>query len=254
MSPWTSLTSPIDREEEMDAVELSPERYGQVLADLARVNAVTMARRPTIDFVARASKAKARRQQQALGDAAIETARFGTLPVTLRILDVGFGDGDMLRSLARWGARHGVALDLVGIDLNPKSAPAAMARPSALPIDYRTGDYTDLAGECWDVIISSLVAHHMTAAQRLIFIDFMHREASEGWLINDLHRARLPFVGYPWLARLMMVDPIVRRDGQLSIARSFRSAEWRACLAEAGIAGARVRRWFPWRLCVEYLR
>jgi len=254
MNPFTSLTYAVDREEEMDAVELPPECYARVLADLARVNAVTMARRPTIDFVARAAKAKAQRQQQALGHAAIETTRFGALPVRLRILDVGFGDGDMLRSLARWGAKHDVALDLVGVDLNPKSAPAARERPSALPIDYRTGDYANLAGEGWDVIISSLVAHHMTPTQRLDFLRFMHGEASEGWLINDLHRARLPFVGYPWLARLMMVDPIVRRDGQLSIARSFRPAEWGALLAEAGISDARVRRWFPWRLCVEHLR
>lgn len=254
MSPWTDLTTAVDREEEMDAVELSPDRYARVLADLARVNAVTLARRPTIDFVARAARAKATRQQQALWEAAVETARFGALPVQLRILDVGFGDGDMLRALARWGARHDVVLDLVGVDLNPKSAPAARAHESAMPIDYRTGDYADLAGEGWDVIISSLVAHHMTSSQRLDFIAFMQREASEGWLVNDLHRARLPFIGYPWLARLMLVDPIVRRDGQLSIARSFRPAEWSAILIEAGISDARVRRWFPWRLCVEQLR
>jgi hypothetical protein len=54
----------------------------------------------------------------------------------------------------------------------------------------------------------------------------------------------------------MMVHRIVREDGQLSIARSFRPAEWRAILADAGIPPASVRivRRFPFRLCVERVR
>ena len=45
MNPFTSLAGPIEREEEMDAAELSPARYAKVLADLSRVNALTLARR-----------------------------------------------------------------------------------------------------------------------------------------------------------------------------------------------------------------
>jgi hypothetical protein len=104
------------------------------------------------------------------------------------------------------------------------------------------------------VILSSLVTHHMSDAERIAFLRFMEAEASVGWMVSDLHRRRLPFVGFPALAALLGVDPIVRRDGQLSIARSFRPAEWRGMLATAGIEGAVVRRRFPWRLCVERAR
>lgn len=235
MNPFTSLSRAVEREEEMDAVELDPARYARVLADLARVNLVTMARRPTLSFIARCA-----------------AARPSSRP--LRILDVGFGDGDMLRTIARWGVAKGVTLDLVGIDLNPKSAAAADRQPTPLPIDWQTGDYAALAGQRWDIVISSLVAHHMTHEQRIDFIRFMESEARVGWLVNDLARARLPFIGYPVLASLMRVDPIVRRDGQLSIARSFRRREWQTLLAEAGVVDARVRGWFPWRLCIERLR
>src|SRR3546814_14108014 len=78
------------------------------------------------------------------------------------------------------------------------------------------------------IILSSLVSHHMTPAQRSEFLRFMESEAARGWLVNDLHRQRLPFAGYPLLASLALVDPIVRRDGQLSVGRSFRRAEWAA--------------------------
>ncbi len=123
-----------------------------------------------------------------------------------------------------------------------------------MPITYRTGDYADLAGEQWHAVISSLVAHHMSHEQLVAFLRFMEREAASGWLVNDLHRHRLAYMGFPLLARAMGWHRIVREDGMLSIARSFRPDEWRAILGEAGIEGAEIRRWFPFRLCVSRVR
>lgn len=237
MNPFASLRVPIAAEEEMDAAELAPARYARVLADLSRINALTLAVRPTLGFLDR-----------------VRARGIGDRP--WRILDVGFGSGDMLARIARWGDRRGVALDLVGVDLNPKSAPIAEARLGERA-RLVTGDYRDLAGQGWDIILSSLVTHHMSAAERTTFLRFMEAESARGWLINDLHRQRLPFAGYPLLATLALVDPIVRRDGQLSVGRSFRRAEWQAMLADAlpeSAAAARVFRSFPYRLCVERIR
>lgn len=131
-----------------------------------------------------------------------------------------------------------------------------MATPIGTAIDYRTGDYAGLAGEGFDVIVSSLVAHHMDDGELSAFLRFMEREARLGWLVNDLHRHRLAHIGFPWLARLMRWHRIVREDGTLSIARAFRPAEWADILAQAGIDrhAAKVVRRFPFRLCVERLR
>lgn len=221
----------------MDAADLSDARYARVIGDLARINALTLAARPTLAFFRRIARLR------------------GASDGPLRLLDVGFGHGDMLRRIARAAARMGVPVELTGVDLNRRSEAAARAATSAdLPIRYITGDYRDLAGEGWDMIVSSLVTHHMDDGERRDFLCFMEAEASAGWLVNDLHRQRLPFVGYPALATLTLVDPIVRRDGQLSIARSFRMSEWQAMLADAQISGASVRRWFPYRLCVERIK
>ena len=216
-------------DELMDADDLPAGVYADVVADLARVNAVTMAARPTLAFLARLTKPGQR----------------------YRLLDVGYGDGDMLRRIAQWGARRDVTFDLVGIDLNPRSEAAARAHsPPDLAIDWRTGDYADLAGEGWDFVISSLVAHHMTRPQLIAFLRFMAREARVGWLVNDLHRHGFAYHGWPLLAGLFGWHPIVRHDGRLSIARSYRPAEWLPLLDEAGVADARVFRAFPFRLCV----
>ena len=217
-------------EELMDADDLSAGTYADVVSDLARVNVVTMAARPTLAFLRR-------------------TCRVGG---RYRVLDVGYGDGDMLRRIARWGERRGIAFELVGIDLNPRSAAAARARtPDAMAIDWRTGDYADLAGEPWDIILSSLVAHHMIHDQLVAFLRFMQRHARVGWLVNDLHRHGFAYRGWPLLAALFRWHPIVRHDGHLSIARSYRPDEWPPILAEAGVTDARIHRVFPFRLCVE---
>lgn len=228
------LTRRALEEERMDAPDLDPAIYAAVLGDLAKANRITLARRPTLGFLGRALKGRS----------------------SFRLLDVGFGDGDMLRAIARWAARRGVEARLVGIDLNPNSAPAARQHtPAEMTIDWRTGDYADLAGEGFDCIVSSLVAHHMTHAQLIAFLRFMAAEARIGWLINDLHRHRLAELGFPVLASVMRWHEIVRHDGTLSIARSYRPHEWPPILAEAGIEprAAHVFRAFPFRLCVEQL-
>jgi 2-polyprenyl-3-methyl-5-hydroxy-6-metoxy-1,4-benzoquinol methylase len=221
-------------EEQMDAPDLDPAIYETVLHDLARVNRFTFTAWPTIAFL-----------NQAIGNA----KRF-------RLIDVGFGDGDVLRAVARWARKRGIAADLVGVDLNEKSVKAARdATPADMAIDYRAGDYADQAGP-WDFVVSSQVTHHMTDPQLLAFLRYMEAEARMGWLICDLHRLRFSYWGFPLLARLLMVHRIVREDGRLSIARSFRKGDWEVYLRQAGIAPEQVRivRRFASRLCVERIR
>jgi hypothetical protein len=90
----------------------------------------------------------------------------------------------------------------------------------------------------------------MSHDELVAFLRFMNTNARVGWFINDLHRHSFAYLGFPLLARLIGAHPIVRHDGQLSIARSYRPDEWPALLTEAGVAGAQVRRIFPFRLCV----
>lgn len=221
------------RDEQMDDPALDPAVYRSVLNDLARVNRWTFNARPTIAFLRRAFAGEKR----------------------LRLLDVGFGQGDTLRAVARWAERRGIKAALVGVDLNPNSrAVAEAATPPEMRIEYRTGDYRDVPG-AFDCVVSSLVAHHMTDEQLIEFVRFMETTAGRGWLVNDLHRHRLAQIGFRALCPLLGAHRIVREDGLLSIARSFRADEWRPILAAAGVTQeACVVRRFPFRLCVERLR
>lgn len=226
-------TQRVRDDEQMDDPSLDPKVYDEVLKGLGRVNGWTFAARPTLAFLARATEGRDR----------------------FSLLDVGSGEGGMLRAIARWAESRGLAAELTGVDLNPKSESVARAMtPAGMPIAYRTGDYRDLGR--FDVVVSSLVAHHMTDAQLRDFLRWMEGNATIGWFVNDLHRHGFAYFGFPLLAALLGVHRIVRQDGRLSIARSFRPADWRAILADAGIpdGAAKIRRYFPFRLCVERLR
>lgn len=225
----------------MDGADVSDAEFAACVTDLAVVNSFTFARPPTLAFVAAAlRKAQGR-------------------PLTL--LDVGFGAGDMLRAIHRLGERMGAPIRLIGIDLNPRSLPAARATtPPGMAIDYRIGDLYALE-EPLDLIVSSLVTHHMEDGEIVRFLRWMTERAGMGWFVNDLHRHPIAYHGFRLLAAVMRWHPFVRHDGPLSVARAFRRADWERLIDIAGLrgdglagdslAGDAALRWhFPFRYCV----
>ncbi len=208
----------------MDADDLAPDIYAALIADLARVNGITLARPPTLAWLARETRGQD----------------------SFSLVDVGFGHGDMLRAIAGWAKAQGKAARLVGVDLNPRSAPvAAAATDPAMGIDYRTGDAAALDFQP-DFIVSSLVAHHMADAELVGFMRWMEATAQRGWFINDLHRHWLAWAGFRALATLLRWHPIVRHDGALSVRRAFVRADWERLTKAAGVA-PEVRWHVPFR-------
>lgn len=223
-------------DELMDGDDVSQAEFAACMRDLATVNTLTLARRPTLAFVAAALRAAPDRE--------------------LTILDVGFGAGDMLRSVAQLCDRRGRAVRLVGIDLNPRSAPVARAAtPAGMVVQWVTGDaYEWSEHKRIDLIISSLVTHHMRDADVVRFLRWMEATARVGWLVNDLHRHPLAYHGFRALSAAMRWHPFVRHDGPLSVARAFTRADWQALLPQADVREAQIAWWLPFRYCVERRR
>ena len=210
------------------------------LRDLAKVNRWTMSYRPTLEFLGRVARRNGERE--------------------IRIVDVGCGYGDMLRAVWRWARRRGVPVRLTGIDLHAETAEIAREatraeRISDDAIEWKAGDVTRAESlQSPDVVISSLVAHHLPHAEIVLLLRWMESSARMGWFINDLHRQPGPVRVYRVLARAMRWHRFVQHDGPVSFRRAFRESDWDDLLGEAGISGARVVEAFPARLCVERLR
>jgi len=222
----------------MDGDNVAPADFAACMADLATVNTVTLARPPTLRFV-----------EQAL--ASLPEGRVPT------ILDVGFGAGDMLRAIRSALDRRGRDARLVGIDLNPRSEPAARAMTDRCArIEWVTGDaYTWSVDDPPDLIISSLVTHHMGDEEIVGFLQWMERTARLGWFVNDLHRHAVAWYGFTAMAAIARWHRFVRHDGPLSVARSFRRRDWEALLRKANVDDvARIHWRFPFRYCIERQR
>lgn len=220
----------------MDDAGLDDTEYARCLRDLAAVNRLTATHRPTLAWLGRA----------------VRTLPQGT---SVSILDVASGHGDLLRAIRRWADRRGITARLEGIDLNPRSArEAAAATDPAQEITWRTGDvfaYTPQPPP--DFIVSSQFAHHLDDAGVVRFLRWLDRHAARGWLIADLHRHAFAYHGFPLLARVAFWHRIVRLDGTVSIARSFRRADWVGYLESAGLT-ADIAWQIPFRWSVGRLK
>jgi 2-polyprenyl-3-methyl-5-hydroxy-6-metoxy-1,4-benzoquinol methylase len=219
--------------ERMDTDCTDYDDYARCLADLTRVNLVTLTHRPLLAWLAR------------------ETSGLRSFS----LLDVACGHGDLLRRVRRWSTRRGIDATLDGIDLNPWSLRAARAAtPQELAITWRNGDvFAFQPAQRYDFIVSSQFTHHLADADIVRFMGWMELHAARGWYIADLRRHWFPYYGFGLLALAAGWHRFVRYDGRVSIARSFVPAEWHRLTQTAGLdAGAvRISREIPFRLCVS---
>lgn len=215
----------------------SYEDFRACLRDLAQVNRMTLAYRPTLRWLERA---------------------VASAEGPVHIVDVGCGGGDMLRAIGAWAGRRGVAVRLTGIDLNPYAARAARElEVSGSGIEWITGDaFSYTPAVPIDVVVSSLFTHHLPDREIVAFLQWMERVAHRGWFINDLHRERLPYLGFQVLAAVMRWHRFVRHDGPVSFRRAFRHADWQHYLADAGLesSGVELETFRPARLCVSRVK
>ena len=227
-------------DELMDTEPVGFEEFRACLFDLARVNRLTLAYRPTLAFF----------------DRLLANAR--PLGRPIEVLDVGSGYGDMLREIDAWALRRGVAVSLTGVDLNPWSRRAAAeATPPNRKIHWVTADaFAYDPPDGIDVVVSSLFTHHLPDPLVAKFLGFMEANARLGWFINDLHRHPVPYHFFRHFAKLAGFHRFVQHDGPVSIARAFATSDWRRLVAEAGIDPAVVEiQWsFPFRLTVGRLK
>lgn len=175
-------------------------------------------------------------------------------PDPMHVVDVGCGGGGLLRKIAQWARRRGIAVQLTGIDLNPYAAQAAEEfTPKELGITWLTGDALVYRPEKpVDIVVSSLTAHHLEDEQIVTLLEWMEATARVGWFLNDLERSEQACRMFAWVAAVMKWHRFVQHDGPVSFRRAFRKEDWARLLRTAEIPRetVTVEHWSPGRLCV----
>jgi ubiquinone/menaquinone biosynthesis C-methylase UbiE len=159
-----------------------------------------------------------------------------------RLLDVGCGSGDVPVVLRR--ALRG-RLAAVGADiklLHLQAAPSELLRVVA---DARRLPF---AAGTFDVVTASLFLHHFEQSELPELLRSLYALARRALVVNDLRRARLPYVFGKAVFPLLFRSRVSVQDGLVSIRRAFREAELRAAFSAAGIPSVRIERNWPYRL------
>jgi ubiquinone/menaquinone biosynthesis C-methylase UbiE len=179
-------------------------------------------------------------------------------PASVRVLDVGAGNGAVAVGVARWAAGHGRDWAVTGVDLSAEAT--ALARRSARAarggnrVSVLRGDGLRLpfADKSFDAAYTILTLHHFEDDAAVALLREMARVVRRLVVVNDLERSRAAWLGARALAVSVWRDNrITRNDGPLSVRRAFKPAELLALAERAGLKRATVRRRLAFRLVLE---
>ena len=168
---------------------------------------------------------------------------------TTRLLDVGFGGGDIPRALLKWAENDGLKLNVYAIDPDPRAAVFADALPPHPRLSFEQTDTRTVRsrGDTFDIVVSNHLLHHLTDAEvQGLCCD----SAVLGRVVlhNDIARADLAYAGFAALTGPFFRGSYITPDGLTSVRRSYTPDE----LCQVVPAGWQVSSPYPYRLLLSH--
>jgi 2-polyprenyl-3-methyl-5-hydroxy-6-metoxy-1,4-benzoquinol methylase len=146
----------------------------------------------------------------------------------IKILDVGCGNGDMLRTLADYSFKKQLNFKLIGIDANAFT----IRHATQLSVNYPNISYncTDIFDEIkqakvYDVILCTLTLHHFKNEEIITLMDAFNAQSTLGIVVNDLHRSKTAYYLFSILCFLFRLNKMSKDDGLISILRGFKKQD-----------------------------
>lgn len=172
------------------------------------------------------------------------------------IADLGCGSGDMLKRIADLGRRHGLPMQLTGIDANPHIIAVARKNCSTYPeITFEAIDVlgNDFRQRKFDIIIGTLFFHHFSDNTLVALFTRIKEQATLGIIINDIHRHWLAYHSIRLLTQLFSRSDMVKFDAPLSVLRAFNRYELEVLLSQSGIHTYQIQwKWaFRWEIRIR---
>jgi 2-polyprenyl-3-methyl-5-hydroxy-6-metoxy-1,4-benzoquinol methylase len=147
---------------------------------------------------------------------------------TITIVDIGCGNGDMLRKLADYGLKHDWNFKLIGIDANAFTINYARKLSKHYPnIIYRCEDIFDESFSKleYDIILCTLTLHHFKNDEIINLATIFNTNARLGVVINDLHRSIVSYRLFQAMCFITQLNGMSKKDGLTSILRGFKKNE-----------------------------
>jgi 2-polyprenyl-3-methyl-5-hydroxy-6-metoxy-1,4-benzoquinol methylase len=149
-------------------------------------------------------------------------------PTEITIVDIGCGNGDMLRKLSDYGLQYNLNFRLIGIDANNFTINYAQNLSQNYPnITYCCQDVFDkkFSELKYDIALCTLTLHHFKDDEILYLMTILNANSRVGIVINDLHRSALAYRLFQLLCFVYSLNSMSREDGLVSILRGFKKQE-----------------------------
>lgn len=147
---------------------------------------------------------------------------------SLTVLDVGCGDGEVLRQCVHWASKRNIKLHVIGIDANPHILIEAKKRSKHLEnYSFKVMDIFSEKEEipAFDIALCTLFLHHFNEKQIVYLVKRLSKQAKVGIVVNDLHRSRWAFWLFRIFSSVFLKTKIAKHDGLVSVARGFKKHE-----------------------------
>lgn len=216
----------------MDDFQMEGDSLRQTLDEIAGINQLLGGNRITLQGV-----------QQLLQSIPISN--------TVSIVDVGCGNGDMLRTLADAARKEGRSVQLRGIDANRFTIEHAMALSAGYPeISYHCTDIfsEEFIVSEYDIVLCTLTLHHFSESEIKSLLQLLQRNARIGIVINDLHRSKVAYYLFCLFSFVWGLGPMAKEDGRISILRGFKRKELIALATSLNIVQYTLR----WKWAYRY--
>lgn len=144
------------------------------------------------------------------------------------IVDVGCGNGDMLRTLADFGLKNNYKFNLIGIDANAFTINYATKLSEGYPnISYRCEDIfsANFSELRYDIALCTLTLHHFKNNEINNLLQTFKKNVKIGIVINDLHRSVVAYRLFQLVCTFFRLNKMSRADGLISILRGFKKQE-----------------------------
>ena len=147
---------------------------------------------------------------------------------TITICDVGCGNGDMLREIAKFGRSNGYYFNLIGIDANAFTIKQAIKLSEEFSnINYIQENilHKQNSNVNVDITLFTLTLHHFKDQEIIDLLNRFKKAASLGMVINDLQRSALAYYLFIGLCFVFGLNHMSKQDGLVSILRGFKKAD-----------------------------
>jgi 2-polyprenyl-3-methyl-5-hydroxy-6-metoxy-1,4-benzoquinol methylase len=146
----------------------------------------------------------------------------------ITIVDIGCGNGDMLRVLSNYGNDNNYSFNLIGIDANAFTVKHAIKLSESYSnINFKCEDIFeyDFSQLKCDILLCTLTLHHFKNPEIESLLTTFYANSKLGIVINDLHRSWLAYRLFQIICFLFQLNSMSREDGLTSILRGFKKEE-----------------------------